>query len=233
MPKNKPSNINIHHAEKDNNTNKRKSKDDAAIFNDNNKKKRKVLQLATRENISATEIPRAVQVDGNKNPTLNKPVERIIQQSQRGNIVEEVSEVTFNATPAQQWNDTQVAYEQDNDRMEREIDMFVKKVLFKKLKFITNPSEMQFSQNKKSLCQFSCTHLNIAEENRRLFWTHWNRRIEQTLSRRRSDINTGMKLAFIGKKKMNMCFVSRKPLTSLFFFLKICVNAMKARFIWT
>ena len=88
--------------------------------------------------------------------------------------------------------------------MKWEIDIFVKKTLFKKYKFITNPADMQYSEKKKSLCQYTCAQLSIPPENRRYFWEYWSRSVEQALSRRRSDVNTGIKLAFLGKN-LTLC----------------------------
>ena len=109
----------------------------------------------------------------------------------------QVSDVTFhNAT--QQWNQTQNTLENDKYAVEWEIDQFVKKFLFKGFKFITNPLVMHYSVDPKSICQYSCKHLSIQPESRFRFWSDWSRRIEQSLSRRRSDVNTAMKKAFIG-----------------------------------
>jgi hypothetical protein len=99
---------------------------------------------------------------------------------------------------AAKWNLAQTELDQDRDRMEREIEQFVKNTLFRRLKFISNSQEMIWSLEKRSICQYSCDQLNIRTDDRFRFWSEWSRRIELSLNRRRSDVNTGIKKDFIG-----------------------------------
>jgi hypothetical protein len=181
-----------------------KKKSDLDAFTTSSSKKRRTYKLAC---MPAKTVPESVDVE-NSNQRESNLATSVASRDEKSNnnTAELISEVTFdNLRPngtvpvAQKWNDAQLAIEKDNDRISREINNFVKKVLFKKFKFVTNPTEMHFSESKKSLCQFSCNELNILTSNRPRFWKNWSRRIEQTLSRRRSDINSGMKEEFLGK----------------------------------
>ena len=57
----------------------------------------------------------------------------------------------FEVTAAQKWNDAQMAVEKDEDRMQHEIDNFVKKVLFKKSNLLLTLPKCTF-QRAKSPC---------------------------------------------------------------------------------
>lgn len=118
------------------------------------------------------------------------------QRSPMGNNQSQISDVTFH--PGTQWNIFQSNVGKERERIEREIDSFVKKSLFRGIKFITCPTEMAYTLEKQSICQYSCQEMNIQPDERFRFWSEWNRRIEQSLCRRRSDVNTAMKKAFLG-----------------------------------
>ena len=211
----KKKNIVINHIENsEHSIKKRRSDDDADIF-EKRIKKRKERVLASYPKVTDGSIPESVNlVATGSTEKGNGQQQRVLQKKETSrNVIEEVSEVTFNMTPAQQWNDNQMTLKKDNGRMVREIDLFVKGVLFKNYKFITNQNEMEFSEKKKSLCQYTCTQLFIPEDNRRYWWDHWSRQIEKILSRRRSDVNTGIKMSFIGKCFWILLFYTTKFLT--------------------
>ena len=162
-------------------------------------KKKKAYTLASRTATAAV-VPQSVQISATKQRESNLVTTVASQnESNNNNTGEVTSDLTFEVTAAQKWNDAQMAVEKDEDRMQREIDNFVKKVLFKKFKFVTNPTEMHFSESKKSLCQFSCKQLNIPVHHQQRFWKNWSRRIKQTFCHRCSDINFAMKETFLGK----------------------------------
>ena len=80
-----------------------------------------------------------------------------------------------------------------------ELRKFVKKELFPKWKFFTNKSQLMWTTNPKSICQFVCKSMHLRPQFKEKWW-HLNQDcVMKELNRKRSDVASAMKKSFIGK----------------------------------
>jgi hypothetical protein len=100
-------------------------------------------------------------------------------------------------TPAQRWNSNVQDPSHDKKRTQRELEIFVKTVLFKKLKFITSREDLSFSLKEDSLCHHICRSLNITATYRYIFWKDNKSKVSDTLNKKRTDVNSAMKKEYI------------------------------------
>ena len=80
-----------------------------------------------------------------------------------------------------------------------QVKQYSREKLFPRLKMFCNPTEMQYSSDKKSLCQRICRELGVRKEFRRQWWTHHCKDIRDELNKRRSEVTSRMRKVFICK----------------------------------
>ena len=91
-------------------------------------------------------------------------------------------------------NDTLDPY----SRASKSIEEYCKRFLFKDIKFISNPSQTEWSENEKSICQVVMDANNIEVEHRQKWWAKNYRTIEKSINKRRNDVVHAMKNAMKG-----------------------------------
>jgi hypothetical protein len=80
------------------------------------------------------------------------------------------------------------------------VNLAVTEAVFPKVKFVDRDTQLVFSNEKNSVCQFVITrcnlHTNVAPNE---WWKHTQKYVNQTINRLRNDRNTAMKWATLGK----------------------------------
>jgi hypothetical protein len=80
------------------------------------------------------------------------------------------------------------------------VNLVVTEAVFPKMKFVDQDTQLVFSNEKNSVCQFVITrcnlHTNISPNE---WWKHTQKYVNQTINRLRNDRNTAMKWATLGK----------------------------------
>ena len=102
-------------------------------------------------------------------------------------------------TPSERWGANVQDPSHDKARTLRELETFVKSVMFKALKFITSEEELEYSQKANSLCSYVCNNLHITTTYRYDFWKDHKARIGEKLNKKRTDVNSAMKQEYICK----------------------------------
>ena len=75
--------------------------------------------------------------------------------------------------------------------------------VFPKVKFVDKDTELMYSTDTKSICQFVIGRCNLQPEvNEAQWWRTVHTYVGQTISRLRNDRNTAMKWAMLGKLQM-------------------------------
>ena len=75
--------------------------------------------------------------------------------------------------------------------------------VFPKVKFVDKDTELMYSTDKKSICEFVIGRCNLQPEvNKAQWWRSVHKYVGQTISRLRNDRNTAMKWAMLGKLLM-------------------------------
>ncbi|HEY9300210.1 MAG TPA: hypothetical protein VIQ31_28375 [Phormidium sp.] len=94
-----------------------------------------------------------------------------------------------------------------------QIERYVKKDFFHKLKFISCPTMMSFSWDPRSLSQVACNYFNVSKSYQHQFWAHYGRYFPRFLNKKRADVSNAMKYSFRGKYKIyvNSCVDSSYP----------------------
>jgi len=142
-------------------------------------------------------IPKIVSgkpIDTNTISDLSMPQSQ--QPTEQGNLS------TFSVTPYvfynTAWPSVQDQALLNKDATESMIEQYVKGELFHKLKFISSPEMMMYSQNPRSLCHLFCTKFNVQGTNQGIFWSTYSKVIIKALNKKRSDVTNAMKQAFKG-----------------------------------
>jgi hypothetical protein len=80
------------------------------------------------------------------------------------------------------------------------VNLVVTDAVFPKMKFVDRDTQLVFSNESKSVCQFVISrcnlHTDIAPQK---WWKHTQKYVNQTINRLRNDRNTAMKWATLGK----------------------------------
>jgi hypothetical protein len=75
--------------------------------------------------------------------------------------------------------------------------------VFPKVKFVDKDTELMYSTDKKSICQYIIRRCNLQPEvNEAQWWRSVHKYVGQTINRLRNDRNTAMKCAMLGKFPM-------------------------------
>ena len=72
----------------------------------------------------------------------------------------------------------------NKDPTDSMIEQYVKGDLFHKLKFISSPEMMMYSQNLKLLCHHFCTWFNVQGTNQGIFWCTYSKVIFKVLNKK-------------------------------------------------
>jgi hypothetical protein len=114
-----------------------------------------------------------------------------------GHLTTMISDIT--TVNENQWAKIKRNFEDNLEQTTREVDRFTKTGLFKGLKFITERDQMDYSAKSKSICQTVCKTLHIPLDDSYKFWNKYGRLVAVILNRKRADVNSAIKKAFIGK----------------------------------
>jgi hypothetical protein len=82
----------------------------------------------------------------------------------------------------------------------KQVEFFVREDLFKKLKFVRDQSEMLYTENENSICQYVCKGLHVDALERHSWWAMEQKAVDTHLNKKRTDVNGTMKKAFIGRR---------------------------------
>jgi hypothetical protein len=81
------------------------------------------------------------------------------------------------------------------------VNLVVTDTVFPKMKFVDWDTQLVFSNEKNSVCQFVITRCNLhADISPIEWWKHRQKYVNQTINRLRNDRNTLMKWATLGKR---------------------------------
>jgi hypothetical protein len=82
------------------------------------------------------------------------------------------------------------------------VNLVVTKAVFPKMKFVDRDTQLAFSNEMNSVCQFVITHCNLHTDiSPNEWWKHTQKYVNQTtINRLRNDRNTAMKWATLGKR---------------------------------
>jgi hypothetical protein len=79
------------------------------------------------------------------------------------------------------------------------VNLVVTAQVFPKVKFVDRDTDLAFTDNKKSICQFVISHCNLhADIIRTDWWKQVQKYVAQTINRLQNDRNTAMKWAVLG-----------------------------------
>ena len=70
--------------------------------------------------------------------------------------------------------------------------------IFRKLKFVTGHSMMEFSMDPNSLCQYVCKEMHITGVQQGAFWTAVKDTVKRMIEKQRTNATSGCKRAFQG-----------------------------------
>ena len=88
---------------------------------------------------------------------------------------------------------------QDNKSTINQIDTYVKTILFRDLKFISDPEMMLYKTDTRSLSYVACTYFKVQREDCSRFWSLYSKWIPKKLNKKRSDVSNSLKKLFKGK----------------------------------
>ncbi len=80
------------------------------------------------------------------------------------------------------------------------VNLVVTELMFPKMKFVDRDTQLMFSNEKNSVCQFVISRCNLHTDiSPQEWWKHTQKYVNQTINRLRNDQNTAMKWATLGK----------------------------------
>ncbi len=86
------------------------------------------------------------------------------------------------------------------------VNLVVTDAVFPKMKFVDRDTQLMFSNEKDSVCQFVISRCNLhANISLHEWWKHTHKYVNQTINRLRNDRNTAMKWATLGKLHHGGC----------------------------
>lgn len=77
------------------------------------------------------------------------------------------------------WGITQPSNYKNHERTLRFLDYFVKRDMFYKIKFISNPNQVAFSECPQSICQVVCMHFNVPGDEQQNFWQTYSKVVKK------------------------------------------------------
>jgi hypothetical protein len=78
------------------------------------------------------------------------------------------------------------------------VNLVVTEMVFPKIKFVDQDTQLMFSHEKKSICQYVIWRCNLHSDISN-WWKHVHKFVSQAINRPRNDRNTAMKWAILGK----------------------------------
>ena len=79
------------------------------------------------------------------------------------------------------------------------VNLVVTDTVFPKVKFVDRDTQLVFSNEKRSICQYVITRCNLHTDiSPHEWWKHTQKYVAQTINRLRNDRNTAMKWAILG-----------------------------------
>jgi hypothetical protein len=88
------------------------------------------------------------------------------------------------------------------------VNLVVTDTVFPKVKFVDRDTDLVFSNERRSICQFVIGRCNLnANISLNEWWKHTQKYVAQTINRLRNDRNTAMKWAVLGKLVQDGGFV--------------------------
>ena len=86
------------------------------------------------------------------------------------------------------------------------VNLVVTDAVFPKMKFVDRDTQLMFSNERDSVCQFVISRCNLhANILLHEWWKHTHKYVNQTINRLRNDRNTAMKWATLGKLHHGGC----------------------------
>ena len=85
------------------------------------------------------------------------------------------------------------------EELKQDLKQFVRNHVFPKCKMVTNPMQLQFTTDKKSICQFVCEGMNVKPSRQGIWWEQSKKAIHQCINKRRGHVSTAVKNVFIGE----------------------------------
>ena len=108
-----------------------------------------------------------------------------------------VSDLTVG--PTDQFNAFRVNEKSSLESYKQTMGFKLKADIFRKLKFVTNDSQMEFSMDPNSLCQYVCSEMHITGAQQGSFWTAVKDTVKRMIEKQRTNATSGCKRAFQGK----------------------------------
>ena len=136
-------------------------------------------------------------------------VDSSVPESQEGNTV---SDLTNGASD--HFNAFRVNEQSILESYKQTMGYKLKDDIFRKLKFVTNDSMMEFSMDKYSLCQYICKEMHITGAQQGAFWTAVKDTVKRIIEKQRTNATSGCKRAFQGKHITTIYFSSITTLTA-------------------
>jgi hypothetical protein len=99
----------------------------------------------------------------------------------------------------------------------------LKDEMFRKLKFITNDAELEFSRSPTSLCGYVCTKMRVPDFQWGDYWDLVRHTTKKMIEQHRSNATSAIRKGFRGKPSavgIHFCFVLNKILTSTVYMKK-------------
>lgn len=95
----------------------------------------------------------------------------------------------------------------DTEKMlKKDINDYVRYKLFPELKFIMNKTQLNYSEEKQSLCSMICTNMGMAERaSATEWWEKYKGMIADILNAKRADVTGAIKQEFISKWSLCVC----------------------------
>jgi hypothetical protein len=113
-----------------------------------------------------------------------------------------VSDITIGASD--QFNAFRVNEKSSLESYKQTMSFKLKDDIFRKLKFVTSHSMMEFSMDPNSLCQYICKEMHITGTQQGAFWTAVKDTVKRMIEKQRTNATSGCKKAFQGKFNRNL-----------------------------
>jgi hypothetical protein len=156
---------------------------------------RLVPHLSNIDGLSVSNRSVVGSVSGSDHKRLGQRVATSIPATPEGNTV---SNLTIWAS-SEQFNAFRVNEKSSLESYKQTMGFKLKDNIFRNLKFVRNDSQMEFSMDPNSLCQYVCTEMHITGAQQGSFWTAIKDTVKQMIEKQRTNATSGCKRAFQGK----------------------------------
>ena len=106
---------------------------------------------------------------------------------------------TMTVGPGELFNAFRVDEQSSLESYKQTMQYKLKDEIFRKMKFITNDAMMEFSMDKKSLCQYICCEMHIVGGQQGTFWKAVKDTVKRMIEKQRTNATSSCKRAFQGK----------------------------------